>query len=358
MSVYRRNYKIKGKSGTSRFYTVEFTDPEGKLIRKSTKCTTKRAAEAMELQLRQEAEQGYAGITDSSQAKRPLAGVIDEFIDHLEVSLKRDTDYCRIAGHRLRRLMDECGWRRLRDITVQSFENWRSGATKIKAKTVNQYLDIARRFCGWAKKQGKLSRNPLIEVEKAVVIDNPTYRRSATPEELQKLLASVSEERARFYLFVIYTPLRRDTLEALTWGDLHLNDAKPWIQIRGETSKSRRAERSPLRMSLAEALRKVCGKSDELVFPNPPTIDDLRNDLAAAGIPFDDGKGGRRLDLHAFRRTAIKLMKQAGVPLEEAAAILHHKDIRTTRKYYDDAIDPVSVDAVERMPELKTKEMS
>lgn len=79
----------------------------------------------------------------------------------------------------------------------------------------------------------------------------------------------------------------------------------------------------------------------------------IRADLAAAGVPFDiDGK--KRADLHSFRRTAIKWMVDAGVPVQTAAQLFQHRSVRTTIQHYLDAatLDQAAA-ALARMPSVE-----
>lgn len=363
MSVYRRKYKLNGKIHQSQNYTVEFRTPAGLLIRKTTKCTSRRAAEAIETTMRHEHELGYAGIVDSAEAKRDIHLVIDEFIGHLLTGLRRNADYCRIAKSRLTLLAKETGWRRLADVTLATFESWRrSQATvkrlgrKPKPKTINQFLDISRRFMDWAVRQHKVKHNPLKDAEKASTTDNPHYRRAATTDEFAKLLKAVRGDRLYFYRWAIFVPLRRGSHEQLTWGDVHESAAKPWVAIRAETIKDRKYIPLPLRADVAEMMRAwrhgIKPKASDRVFSHVPTAREIETDLKSAGVAFKDEKGERRLDLHAFRKTAVLWMKTAGVSLEDAAAILQHKDIRTTKRYYDEEPDPMALDVVEKMPAM------
>jgi integrase len=140
-------------------------------------------------------------------------------------------------------------------------------------------------------------------------------------------------------------------LQELRWDDLHLNDSPAWGTLRPEINKTRVAERFPIREEVAAELRNVKGKTGR-VFKEVPTADDLRADWLKAGVAFSDASGNRRLDLHSFRRTAIELLRQQGVPLREAREILHHKDERTTARYYGERPDPVTIAAVEKLPDL------
>jgi integrase len=363
MSVYRRKYKIKGKGGTSRFYTVEFTGPDGKLVRKSTRCTNRRAAEAVEVELRHTAEGSHAGLVDPKEARRAIDDQIDEFVGHLLTDLHRDADYCRITKSRLRLLSREAGWRRLADVSLGTFESWRRAQKEVtrhgrkpKPKTVNQFLDSARRFLNWAKKRGKVKFNPLLDADKAQVDDNRNYRRAGTLEEFGKLIATTAGDRNRFYRWALYVPLRRRTHGELTWADVCERAKPPYVAIRAETIKDKKHIALPLRadvaMMMADWRMELNPRPSDLVFPNLPTIREIEADLKAAGVVFKDEAGKHRLDLHAFRKTAVRWMRQAGVPIEDAAAILQHKDIRTTKRYYDEEPDPRSLNVVEKMPGL------
>jgi integrase len=95
--------------------------------------------------------------------------------------------------------------------------------------------------------------------------------------------------------------------------------------------------------------KRTRAKTDAPIFPSPPTLDDFR----AAGVAFEVAKGRGRLDFHALRRTLIKIAKRAGLSLDQASLLLGHRDLRTTRKYYDeDTVNPDLGDSVERLPSL------
>lgn len=369
MSVYRRKYRDrKGEWQTSRYFSFQFQTPDGRLIRGSTRCTNKRAAEAEETRVRTEEEQEGAGVITAKDRNRNINEHIADFIDYLKNTLKRDGEYCYTMEKRLKRLAIEAGWTRLNQISLRSFEAWRNKAAKTPggpktpwagrkptARTLNQYLDTARRFMNWARKQRRARNNPLIDAEKTLVIDNNDYRRAATVEEFAKILKVLDAKESRFWKFIIYLPLRRRTLESILWGDVHEDADPPWIAVRGEIVKGNKFLRLPLRRELAKMLAEWRAELKPIlaanIFPDVPDMDEWRAVLAKAGVDF--ARGGRhRLDLHAIRRTALKWMQDAGVPVNEAMAMLGHKSEATTRKYYAEAPDPRTIKAVEKMPSL------
>jgi integrase len=357
MAVYRKKYRDKktGKVRLAGRFTAEFWH-HGQLFRRGgfidrESATHWQTAEQNKL-IR--GETGYVKPMLTADV-RPL---ISEFADTLR-SKGRDEEYAYIAERRLNTLADECGWLTLGNITLRGIELWQKTPRKFHGKTVgprakNQHVQVATQFCNWlVKPKGVMQSNPLLDVELQAAKLNSGYRRAGTIEEFDSLLASCASERCLYYTFRLYCPLRGRTIAQLTWRMMRLEDERPWIALPAAMNKSRADERSPLPQFLAQQMRRARGKAkaDDLVFPDAPTLDDFRADLIAAGIAFDDGKGSRRLDYHAFRKTLVRWCKRAGVPMDDASQLLHHRDSRTTRKHYDeDAIDPELSGAVERLP--------
>lgn len=135
--------------------------------------------------------------------------------------------------------------------------------------------------------------------------------------------------------------MRRQELEDLVWGDVQLRAIRPYIQLRAEATKARRGDRLDLPQSLAEALRqhKPNGAKDSApVFPDGvPAIDQWRDDLAAAGIPYKD-EMGRQADFHAgTRKTLCTRLHRSGRSLAEAMKVMRHTNAKLTMVDYTDS---------------------
>ena len=364
MSVYRR--KKNGKRvGT---WTAEFW-LNNKLHRRGRfpdRETARHWRDSERLRL-QRGDVGYVKPMINS----PILPLVDEFTAHLQ-GRGCDSMYVYTAGVRLRRLARDCGWITLGDITRLSFDRWRTsrprrdfkapkkGKSKqggvLSQKTLNQYLDTASQFGEWLHKpMMKLGSNPFADATHGKETENDRYRRAATLDEVEALLRVAPAERRRFYTFLLYCPLRMDTIRHLTWSDVHLDAERPWLQLRPEWNKSRKAEKSSLHSFAAAELRASKGdaKPSEPVFESIPTLEQLKADWQTAGVEYSEFDGNRRLAFHSFRKTTVTLLKAAGVSLEEAQTHLHHKHITTTKKHYDD--DEVTQElsnAVEKMPAL------
>lgn len=153
-------------------------------------------------------------------------------------------------------------------------------------------------------------------------------RRALSEPELRRLLAKVPEDRRLVYLFAATSGLRRSELAELRWYDVHLSATKPFVQLRAEATKARRADRVPLRQDMAEMLRERRPADESaVVFANIPNIDVFKADLAAAGIVYMDAKG-RQADFHALRVSYATMLAQGGVAPRVAMALMRHTDMR------------------------------
>lgn len=359
MSIYRRVNHGK----RSKFWTAEFM-ANGKTYRHTGFADKESARDwllAESLKSRR-ARTGYVKPMLAELIAPPdRTSLIDQFCDKLR-ERKRDDMYAYIAGKRLRRLASECGWLTLGHVTAASLEEWvANGSTwrgkPVSDRTLNQFVDIAVEWGKWlaSKKVRKLPTNPLAEIEKLGAQHNDEYRRSATEDELNKLLATCPATHRLYYLFRLYTPMRSSTIAALTWAMLHLDATPPYAATPAAINKSGKDEKHVIRYDVAQLLRTSRGKAKkaDLVFPDAPELADLKADWEAAGVQFCDADGNRRLDFHAMRRTLIRLAKRAGVSLDDASLLLGHRDVRTTRKYYDeDSVRPELGTTVERIPAL------
>jgi integrase len=202
-------------------------------------------------------------------------------------------------------------------------------------RTANQHRMIAIGFATWLLEQHYLDEHPFKRVPKASEeVDRRRVRRAATPEELQRLLATAPRRRADVYLALVYTGLRRGELRQMTWADVDFEAAT--IEVRAEVSKSAKAAVLPLHPRLAEMLRARKPKraaDTARWFSSLPNTKTFYRDLEAAGVLKLDA-AGRILDVHALRGTLATQLARQGVPMPTVQRLLRHAHIETTAKYY------------------------
>jgi integrase len=326
--LYRGRYRLDGDSKPTEV-SLGVTD-ESEARRKLEDIVTKEQQERKGIippKLQRETE------------NKDLPSVIEDFLRSRE-GLARNHKYVVGIQQQLTRLAQEAGWKHVHNISLDSFEKWRSSQSHTPT-TLNHYLTSANAFLNWMVKTGRILSNPLKQADK---VGTGSYekreRRPVTLEQLQKLI-SVSGERGLLYIVAGLTGLRRGELEQLQWRDVQLDEAAPCIHARATTTKNGKKASLPLHPIAAEALRvekeaKPHTSGTTPVFHKLPRIKKYRCDLELAGIPYVDDRG-RVFDFHALRNTFCTLLQANGVPLREAMELMRHSDQKLTTKIYTDA---------------------
>ena len=94
------------------------------------------------------------------------------------------------------------------------------------------------------------------------------HRRALNDDEARRLLTG---PRRPLYLLALHTGLRRGEINALRWGDLHLDVANPFYVVPVAKSKSRKEQPRPLHSELVVELQtmKAAGRltPETMIFP-------------------------------------------------------------------------------------------
>ncbi len=271
--------------------------------------------------------------------RRPLSEHLADFI--ADISARgRCRKHLSNTKNRLQRLFAECNWIFLKEISPDSFNKWRARQA-FSPKTANEYLGHANALFNWMERNGRLERNPLKIVGKSETRGKERYVRRALTETELATLIETSEKRALPYMLAAYTGLRRGEIQKLTWEDLRLDEARPYILARASTTKNKKTAVLPLIPPLVEALKAWRARQDQIagkVFRRGvPTAKTILKDLAACGIKGMD-EHGRHLDFHALRHTFATMLARAGVSPRVAMELMRHSDMRLTAKTYTDAM--------------------
>lgn len=258
-NVFRQSRKVKGKRVYQRLWWGQYRLEEDKTIKRVPLHTPdKQVAREKLNKIVRQVQLEREGLVAPAPMRKASSMTVTElgelYASELD-ELGRDDHYVKISGDRIRRLSKECGWKHLRDVTATSFQQWRA-RQKTSPKTVNDYLATLRSFFRWMMKRGMVSFDPSAPVERVEERGRQVrLRRAFTVEEVNRLLQVAPIERRRFYLTAYYTGLRRSELENLQWGDVHMDEGKPYIGARAATTKNKQDARLPIRPELLEVLR-------------------------------------------------------------------------------------------------------
>ena len=323
---------------------------------KSLGIRDKQTAEKRRLGFIAELEREMAGIIPRRAIRdtvgAPLLKVLEEFIADLHTQ-GRDAKYQENMRRYVSIPAKACGWSSVGRITSESFTQWRvANAGKKSARTLNHYFDRLRAFLNWLVEHDRLPENPLLRIARVKETTKFRDRRALTDAEAAKLLEVAPPDRRLVYLMALHTGLRRDEMALLEWRDVHLDAVPAYILPRPETAKNGKAEPVVIHPQLESALRQERAKGFQMggkVVRMFSRLMPFKRDLAAAGIPFVD-EHGRRVDLHALRKTFNTRMAIAGVPTRIAMHAMRHSEERlTTRVYTDAKLLPVA-DHVQSLP--------
>jgi integrase len=348
-SVFKPSRKKNGKRIRSRIYWGQYRiDGDPKITRLSLKTADKQIAlerlnkEVKRIQMERE---GLIAPSPTRNAKaRSVKELGDLYADSLD-SLGRDGHYVKVTRARISLLAKECKWYSLADIKPAAFEAWRL-KQKTSPRTVNEYLATMRSFFNWLIKQNMAAFDPLLNVQRVEERGRRVkQRRALTVDELRRLFKAAPIDRRRFYMAGYYTGLRRSELQSLQWGDVHMDEEKPYILARAATTKNKTDAKLWIRPELLKelkAMRPDGAKGNQNVFGAVMDVKGghklrrYKRDLKAAGIPYKDDQG-RVVDFHALSRvTPNTHMGQMGVGERVRQEFMRHSDLKLTSAVYTD----------------------
>jgi integrase len=209
--------------------------------------------------------------------------------------------------------------------------------------TQNNYRHAMMAFVKFCVDQSWLEENVLGTVPKTKVTLKPRQRRALSVEEFQRL--TQLPKYGTVYLIAGLSGLRKKELRLLERRDIRPAE---W-RLRGEITKSKRAETVPMLPECWEILQPIweqLSPLDKLV-PKLPTHRVFDNDLKRADIA-KRAEDGRQVDFHSLRYFFCTLCGRK-LSIQLVRKLMRHRDIRTTCNLYMDlGID----DVLESIPEL------
>lgn len=225
-----------------------------------------------------------------------------------------------------------------------AYQQSRIRAGEIQPTTAHARYRTLRALFSWLVDQGLIERSPLKKIKPPKVQKKIPHR--VTVDEFDKLLGSIDKSswfnvRDRLTITMLwYCALRCDELCKLDVGDVDLPGGL--LAVRHSKSEARFVPLLPeVKLAFTEYIYMRPGGSDRL-FVSATSHQTLRGELTTSGVRqmLADrcaACGLRRLNPHAFRHgLAMYLLNEKGADMSLVSAILGHKDVQTTERYYAD----------------------
>ncbi len=343
--VFKRSRMVKGKRVFAKTYSGRYR-PTGALkdLQIPLGVTDKQVAQSKLAAIVKQAELEkhclVAPRLHVETLSMPLDYLIGDWV--ADIAAKgAGSHHCGVSKLNMGVLMRECGWKRVSDITPDSFIRWRGASRGRSAKTLKEYLGCVRGFLNWLVKSGCLPSDPLASVGKVETRGREVRnRRAFLHKEFLSLLDVTTSDRRVVYAVAYYTGLSRSEIASLCWGDFNLSEVGPTFTILAENAKNKERKTLPLQLDLREMLVAYfvsCGSPRPSVkaLKVPHRLDAFYRDLKAAGIPKVDERG-KILDFHCLRHSFGTRLASLNVPLPVAMNLMRHSDPKLTAKLYVD----------------------
>jgi integrase len=396
-----------GKDGSPRIlvtsskFVAKYRDGLGIVQTVATGCRDEQAARGRLRELERRSELVRTGVVSAvedgmaDQQSVQLTAHKDTYFVHLKS--KGTTElHRRKLSPRIDRLFDECGFRKLSDITAERLEQWLLHAEEVGlgARTRNTYRSALVAFCNWAVQSSRLSANPVARVSQANErADRRHQRRSLKLDEIERLLDAterrpllealtvrrgknigkplanvrpdvrdrlvrLGRERRLIYSVLLCTGLRKAELTSITVNQFHNGAAGALIELHAADEKNGNGTLIPIRPDLADQLREWIQETTPASSPTdtiridatespddsgnrpllrvPAGLDKIFNrDLKLAGNEKLDGRG-YVADTHGLRTTFCSMLTATGLPLRMIQLAMRHGSIETSMQHYAD----------------------
>lgn len=358
--------KYKARDGTVREtkkYYYELWDKARRKRVRGVAYTDRKASEHLLRQLEQEQDRVDAGYlpAGTALAKVALSAHLDIYLGHLRAKGNK-IHHVDLVGARCQTILDGCGFERWRDLEPLKLEHFlselRAGTAKrkartrksISAQTSNHYLSQFSGFVAWLAERMQ-AVSPLTRLEPLnAQADRRHIRRVLTGAEMGRLIRAAAAggvlfgipgpDRAMLYWCAAFTGFRASELASMTPESMSAVGGQFAVTVEAGYAKNGRQDTVPMAAAVAKDVRTwLAGKApSDRLWPGEWAAQHhaaamLREDLAAAKIPYKDGRG-RVVDFHALRATFITWLAKAGVPLIQAQKLARHSDPRLTANIY------------------------
>ncbi len=181
----------------------------------------------------------------------------------------RTEDHVKLVTTRCRRIVDECGFRFIGDISASRVQRFLAGIKDGGAaqQTVNHYVRAIKQFGGWLVKDRRTTESRLHDIETGNVkaAGVKCERRELNDDEILRLLDAArtgqssfglsGRQRCALYATALTTGLRASELASMTPAHFDFDSETPTVSIQASDEKARRGATLPIPAGLVTMLR-------------------------------------------------------------------------------------------------------
>ena len=304
---------------------------------------------------KQEVLQKIAAWSAEQEHGRKFGEIADEWWETAQDGLAYNTRKPYLPA--IRRACEELGDAPIKDIKppmIAAHIDRMSETYNIK--TVKTQLMIYNHIFRYAVAHGYCDTNPARELQPKGAPKRKVTMPSS--EDIKRVKQSVNLPFGLFAYMALYTGLRRGELLALEWKDvdrkkrlirvsksLYHDSNRPKIK---ETKTAASNSTVPILDALYEALPKT---RTGLVFPNDQGGYMSETQFQRAWELYTTASGVTATP-HQFRHAFATMIYEAGVPAEQAQALLRHAQYSTTKNIYTDIRDQHKMELFSRVRTL------
>jgi integrase len=327
-----------------RYYMAKFMW-QGKVIRKSTRCTSAKDARTVEGTIRSQLAKGNFGILEAKPRLTLAEFLKGDFLPFVETEFQtkpNSRDYYRYGVRNLQ--ASDLAGLRLDQITGQHVAGYIAQHGHLEATTINRDLRTLRRALSLASEWGKLDRMPKVALAKG----EKRRERVLTDGEAEKYLAACPQLWRDVAKVLLGTGMRPGEAYALDWRNILLNGSGGLIQItQGKTKAARRL--LPMVPAVYQALKarhqsQGC-PAEGWVFPTGSVSGHIEESSAkqwhAKALETLEKARKENSELpeikpfepYCLRHTALTNLADAGCDAFTLARIAGHSSIAITQRY-------------------------
>jgi integrase len=228
----RTAHTTSGRDGSTRiriessFWLAKYRDGSGVVQEVSTHCKDRAAAQTMLTELERRAEKIRSGILQPSEeriASHSAKPIAQHFKAYHDDRVSRELNATRIknTNSRLKRLAEECGFRRLTDLAGEPLAQWLGLQLErdMGPGTRNEYRKELVGFANWCIKTQRLTSNPFAHIPIANVKADQRRKRRAMPEDDFERLLHVTRLRplAEYGRKTVHLEVHGDSPKRSNW---------------------------------------------------------------------------------------------------------------------------------------------